>query len=86
MSAEFGRQTGVTGIARLFVTYWHERNPAKSERFIDGRFRIEQRAIEHDLVAQLSPSKQKQKINAEKARHLRALLERVNKRNAEGRE
>ena len=48
--------------------------------------RIEQRAIELDLVAQLSPSKQKQKISAEKARHLRALLDRVKKRDAEGRD
>jgi len=48
--------------------------------------RIAQRAIELDLVAQLSPSKQQQKISAEKAKRLRALLERVNKRDAEGRE
>ena len=44
--------------------------------------RIEQRAVEFDLVAQLSPSKEKQKINAEKAKHLRALLDRVKKRDA----
>jgi hypothetical protein len=43
---------------------------------------IEQRAIERDLIAQLSPSKEKQAQAKARAERLRDLLERVKARNA----
>jgi hypothetical protein len=48
--------------------------------------RIEQRALERDLVAQLSPSKATQVKAKVKAAKFRDLLKRVNKRDAEGKE
>ena len=50
----------------------------------DQSERIERHALERDLVSQLSPSKDTQQKAAVKAAKLRGLLERVNKRDAEG--
>lgn len=52
----------------------------------DQSERIEQRALERELVAQLAPNKDTQQKAKVKAARLRSLLERVNKREAEGRE
>ena len=45
--------------------------------------RIEQRALERDLVAQLSPDKKTQRQAKAKAERLRELLQRVKARNTE---
>ncbi len=51
----------------------------------DQSERIERNAIDRDLVSQLSPSKDTQAKAKTKAAKLRDLLNRVNKRDAEGR-
>jgi hypothetical protein len=44
---------------------------------------LERRAIERDLVAQLSPDKKTRQNNRHKAEQLRLLLDRINKRKRE---
>lgn len=41
---------------------------------------IERRALERDLIGQLSPDKQTRQKNRKKAKQLRQLLDRINRR------